>query len=90
MDMGPGGRPEAQKLLGRDLGGSSFWALGPAPGPISIMAEHMRIKGNEYAINRQSKTGSRNYNIRVAFALSFAVAYPRTVLPRRVVLDGIA
>ena len=25
----------------------SFWALGPGPGPISIMAEHRSIKGNQ-------------------------------------------
>ena len=46
MDMGPGPGPRAQKLLGRGLGARSFWALGPGPGPISIMAEHMGIKGN--------------------------------------------
>ena len=45
MDMGPGPGTRAQKLLGRDLGDRSFWALGPGPGPISIMAEHMCIKG---------------------------------------------
>ena len=42
---GPGTR--AQKLLGRDLGDRSFWALGPDPGLISMMAEHMCIKGNQ-------------------------------------------
>ena len=38
---GPGTTSRAQKLLGRDLGDCSFWALGPGPGPISIVAEHM-------------------------------------------------
>ena len=43
---GYGPRLRAPKLLGRDLGDRSFWALGPGPGPIPIMAEHMGIKGN--------------------------------------------
>ena len=47
MDMGPGRRTNAQKLLGRGLGARSFWALGRGPGPISIMAEHMCISGNQ-------------------------------------------
>ena len=46
MDMGPG--PIAQKRRGPGPGPAQrpFWALGPDPGPISIMAEHMGIKGN--------------------------------------------
>ena len=44
---GYGPETKAQKLLGRGLGARSFWALGLGPGPISIMAEHMCIKGNQ-------------------------------------------
>ena len=33
---------------------SATMDMGPGPGPISIMAEHMGIKGNRGAINRQS------------------------------------
>ena len=47
MDMGPGPGPRAQKLRAPRPRPSSFWALGPGPGPISIMAEHMGIKGNQ-------------------------------------------
>ena len=48
MDMGPGPDHRAQKgrWAGPGPGPHPFWALGPGPGPISIMAEHMGIKGN--------------------------------------------
>ena len=34
---------------------------GYGPWPISIMAEHMCIKGNQYAINTQYTTGNFAY-----------------------------
>ena len=49
IDMGLG--PRTQKLLGRDLGDRSSWALGLGPGPINIMAAHMCIKGKQYVQN---------------------------------------
>ena len=42
------------------LGVRSFKALGLGPGPVSIMAEHMCIKGNQQAINRQRIIGNLN------------------------------
>ena len=66
----PGTR--AQKLRSLRSRPSSFWALGPVPGPISIMAEQMCIKGDQEAINKQYITGDRNYNIYVAFVFAFA------------------
>ena len=47
MDTGPGPSTKAQKLLGRRLGAHSFWALGLGSGPISILAEHMCVRGNQ-------------------------------------------
>ena len=40
---GPGTR--TQELPGRDLG--ELWVLGPGPGPISIMATHVCVEGNQ-------------------------------------------
>ena len=68
LDVGPGPRTKAQKLLGRDLGARSFWPLGPGPGPISIMAEHMCIKGNQQAINCKYMIGNKlNSDYRFSF-----------------------
>ena len=47
MDMGPGPKPKAQKLRPPRSRPSSVWALVLGPAPISIMAEHMCIKGNQ-------------------------------------------
>ena len=47
LDVGAGPRPRAQKLLGQGLVARSFWALGLGPRPVSIMAEHMCIRGNQ-------------------------------------------
>ena len=38
---------KAQGAVGRGLGDPAAWALGLGPGPISIMAEPMCIKGNQ-------------------------------------------
>ena len=46
------------------LGARSFWALGLGPGPISIGTEHICIKGNHQAINRQHITGNLAYYMR--------------------------
>ena len=44
---GPGTRTQGPKAAGPGPGDLSFWALCPVPGPVSIMAEHMCIKGNQ-------------------------------------------
>ena len=44
---GPGTRTQGPKAAGPGPGGPQLLALGPGPGPISIMAEHMGIKGNQ-------------------------------------------
>ena len=58
MDMGPGPRPKAKKLLAPMPRPSSGWALVFGPMPISTMAEHMYVKGNQQAINMQYTIGS--------------------------------
>ena len=42
---GPG--TKGQGAVGQDLGDPTPWALDLGPGPISIMAAHMCIKGNQ-------------------------------------------
>ena len=43
---------DTKRARGPDAVGAPF--LGPEPGPISMMAEHMGIKGKQEAIDRQS------------------------------------
>ena len=58
MDMALGPWTKAQRAVGRDvgrdLGDAALWPLGPDPGPISVMAKHMCIKGNQHAMDGQS------------------------------------
>ena len=69
---GPKAQGAAQAAgLARYSSSLSSWALGIGPGPISIIAEHMGIKGNRKAIDMQYMTGN--------LALAFAFAYLRTV-----------
>ena len=49
---GPGTQAQGPKAVGPGHGGLQL--SGPGPGPISIMAEHMCIKGNQSAINMQA------------------------------------
>ena len=49
MDMGTGPGPGLKKGAAPAAVGAHF--LGPGPGPISTMAEHMGIKGKQYAID---------------------------------------
>ena len=54
VDMGPGPGPGTKKGAVPTAVGAPFLGPGPRPAPISIMAKHMRIKGNQQAINKQS------------------------------------
>ena len=47
MDMGMGPGAKAQKLRAPVPRPNSFWASVLGPGPISIRAEHMCMKGNQ-------------------------------------------
>ena len=55
---GPRPGPRAQKGAPPAAGPRAFLGPGPEPGPISIMAEHMGIKGKQQAIATQPKKGS--------------------------------
>ena len=61
MDMGPGPGLWLKKGVPAAAGSAPFLGPGHGPGPISIMAEHMRIKANQQAINKQYVTGSLAY-----------------------------
>ena len=75
---GPGTKDQGPKAdrLGGAWGPAAFgpWALGP--GPISIMTDHMCIKGNQLSINRQYITANRSHRVaasRPRWALAFEV-----------------
>ena len=51
---GPGTKDQCPKAAEPGPAGSQLWALGPGPGLVFIMGEHIRIKGNQQTINRQS------------------------------------
>ena len=54
---GPG-----RKAVSRDLADPTPWALRCGPGPISTLADHMWIKGNQLAINKQYIIGNTEYS----------------------------
>ena len=52
-EYGPGTKDQGPRSCGGELGDPAPWALGPGPGPISVMAACMGIQGNQYANNRR-------------------------------------
>ena len=60
-DYGPGPGRRAQKLLGRDLGDRSFWALGQGPYPSRLHIWQPTIRLASY-VNKGKQNGGKYIN----------------------------